>query len=53
MNRRLNGFIKKPHIFVDKLGKWVLNIGIGCSYADEINARYFCHERNLEEYRNG
>lgn len=53
MNRRLNGFIKKPHIFIDNTGKWVYNFSNRCRYGDGKEAKLFCHNHNAKEYRNG
>lgn len=47
MNRRINGFIKKPHIFVDKRGMWVFNNTQAVSDSDFLAALSFCHYRNF------
>lgn len=54
MNRRLNGFIKKPHIFVDKYGQWVFNCSVEVKSTDRALATMFCSLQNQKkEYRNG
>ncbi len=49
MNRRLNGFIKKPHIFIDNQGRWVFNVSIGCKQTDTVSAKRFCKRINRKE----